>query len=524
MYGDKILDKQLTAKPVVLMILDGFGYSESTESNAIAAANTPVWDALWKSCPHTLLDCSGSSVGLPDLQMGNSEVGHLHLGAGRLLAQNFTRLNNDVASGAFNKNAVLSEVAKNTADSGKALHIFGLVSPGGVHSHESHIQAMLELAAEKGVKKLYLHAILDGRDTPPRSAEASLQKMDDTFNSIGVGKIASIIGRFYAMDRDNRWDRVQTAYDLMTLGKSDSIAATAVEGLKASYARDEGDEFVQATIIAEEGEAPTVIEDGDSIIFMNFRSDRARELTRTFTESGFDAFDRACVPKIQQFVTLTEYHEDFILPIAYPPQTVKNGFGETVANKGLNQLRIAETEKYAHVTFFFNGGVDKPYAGEERILIQSPDVKTYDLQPEMNAPELTDKIVKAIKSNKYSTIITNYANCDMVGHTGNFEATVKAVEAIDSAVGRVVEALKKVGGEVFITADHGNAEQMKSMTSDQPHTAHTTNPVPFLYVGRAATLRESGDLADVAPTLLHAMGLEASEEMKGRSLLQLASE
>jgi 2,3-bisphosphoglycerate-independent phosphoglycerate mutase len=517
------LDKQLTAKPVVLMILDGFGYSESTESNAIAAANTPVWDALWKSYPHTLLDCSGSSVGLPDLQMGNSEVGHLHLGAGRLLAQDFTRLNNDVGSGAFKQNSVLSKVAVDTAAVEKALHVVGLVSPGGVHSHESHIQAMLELAAEKGVTKLYLHAILDGRDTPPKSAAASLQKMDDTFKALGVGKTASIIGRFYAMDRDNRWDRVQTAYDLMTLGRSVNTANTALEGLAASYAKDEGDEFVQATAILEDGESPVVIEDGDSIVFMNFRSDRARELTRTFTEPDFNEFERTRVAQINQFVTLTEYHEDFTLPIAYPPQSVRNGFGEIVANKGLNQLRIAETEKYAHVTFFFNGGVEKPYAGEDRILIKSPDVKTYDLQPEMHAPEVTDKIVEAIESGKYGTIITNYANCDMVGHTGNFDATVKAVEAIDTSVGRVVEALKKVGGEVFITADHGNAEQMKSMTSDQPHTAHTTNPVPFLYVGRPASLRKQGDLADVAPTLLDAMGLELSAEMSGRSLLQLDS-
>jgi len=506
-------------KPVVLMILDGFGYSESDQSNAINTAKTPVWDDLWKRYPHSLLECSGSVVGLPDLQMGNSEVGHLHLGAGRLLAQDFTRINNDVASGEFSKNAVLRGLVEDVATEGKALHVVGLVSPGGVHSHESHIQAMLEMAAKAGVKKLYLHAILDGRDTPPRSAEASLVKMEQTFEQLAVGRIASIIGRFYAMDRDNRWDRVQLAFDLLGQGKSAHTVTNAVDGLNESYARDEGDEFVLPTSIVPEGAEAIGIEEGDSVVFMNFRSDRARELTRAFTEVGFDAFERDYIPQIKQFVSLTQYHEDFALPIAYPPQSISNGFGEVVAKHGLNQLRIAETEKYAHVTFFFNGGVDKPYTGEDRVLIPSPNVKTYDLQPEMSAAELTDKLIEAVNSGKYATIITNYANCDMVGHTGDFDAAVMAVETIDHCVGRLVDALQKVGGEVFITADHGNAEQMKNPQTGQVHTAHTTNPVPFLYVGREAELKPSGDLADVAPTLLSAMGLDASQEMTGHNLL-----
>ncbi|ORU92298.1 MAG: phosphoglycerate mutase (2,3-diphosphoglycerate-independent) [Cycloclasticus sp. symbiont of Bathymodiolus heckerae] len=503
------------------MILDGFGYSQANEFNAINAANTPTWDKLWATRPKALLDCSGSAVGLPDRQMGNSEVGHLHLGAGRLLAQTFTQLNEEVKSGDFKKNTVLCDVVADVIDQGKALHVVGLLSPGGVHSHEEHIQAMLEMAAEKGVKKLYLHAILDGRDTPPQSAQASLEKMDALFERLGVGKTASIIGRFYAMDRDNRWDRVQPAYDLLTQGMSDFVASSAINGLLSSYQRNEFDEFVLPTLIQGDGEEAIKICDGDSLVFMNFRSDRTRELTRAFTEQDFDEFARATVPNLNQFVCLTKYHADFDLPVAYPPTSVENGFGEVLAKKGLKQLRIAETEKYAHVTFFFNGGVDEPNEGEDRVLVPSPNVKTYDLQPEMSAPELTDKLIEAIESGKYDAIITNYANCDMVGHTGNFDAAVKAVETIDACIARLVEALEKAGGEVFITADHGNAEQMTDPATGQTHTAHTTNPVPFVYVGREATLESTGDLADVAPTLLAAMGLSPSDEMSGHSLLHL---
>ncbi|OUR68803.1 phosphoglycerate mutase (2,3-diphosphoglycerate-independent) [Cycloclasticus sp. 46_83_sub15_T18] len=516
------MKQHLAKRPIVLMILDGFGHSEAGDFNAINAANTPTWDELWATRPRALLDCSGSAVGLPDRQMGNSEVGHLHLGAGRLLAQTFTQLNDEVASAEFKKNTVLCGMLDGVVNDDKALHVIGLVSPGGVHSHENHIQAMLEMAAEKGVKKLYLHAILDGRDTPPQSAQASLEKMDALFARLGVGKTVSLVGRFYAMDRDNRWDRVQPAYELINQGKADYTADTAVAGLLASYARDQADEFVLTTSIRAEAEPAIVMQDGDSVVFMNFRSDRTRELTRAFTEQGFNEFSRECVPALKQFVCLTQYHEDFGLPVAYPPTEIKNGFGEILAQQGLKQLRIAETEKYAHVTFFFNGGVDEANDGEDRILIPSPDVKTYDLQPEMSAPELTDKLVEAIESGKYDAIVTNYANCDMVGHTGNFAAAVKAVEAIDQCIARIVEALAKVDGEVFITADHGNAEQMTDPTTGQTHTAHTTNPVPFVYVAnRAANLAASGDLADVAPTLLAAMGVPASAEMSGHSLLQL---
>jgi len=502
------------------MILDGFGYTESEQFNAVKAAKTPAWDDLWKHYPHTLLDCSGSSVGLPELQMGNSEVGHLHLGAGRLLAQTLTRLNDDVKTGRFAENPVLCQVVDQVIESDKALHIIGLVSPGGVHSHEQHIKAMLELAAQRGVKKLYLHAVLDGRDTPPRSAENSLQLMEDTFKETGVGRIASLVGRFYGMDRDNRWERVQLAYDLMTQGNGTHQANTAIEGLMAAYQRDENDEFVLPTSIVPVGDSAVEMADGDSVVFMNFRADRARELTQAMTTPTFDGFTRRVVPDLSQFVCLTEYHKDYGLPVAYRPQKIENTFGEVLAKQGLKQLRIAETEKYAHVTFFFNGGVEKPYEGEDRVLIPSPNVKTYDLKPEMSSVELTEQLVAAILSEKYDAIITNYANCDMVGHTGDFEAAVKAVEAVDTAIASVVEALQKVGGEVFITADHGNAEQMVDPQSGAAYTAHTTNPVPFLYVGDSMVLKQQGDLADVAPTLLEAMNIPVPYEMTGCSLLQ----
>lgn len=515
------MKQHLVKRPIVLMILDGFGYAESGESNAINVANTPTWDRLWATKPKALLDCSGSAVGLPDRQMGNSEVGHLHLGAGRLLPQTLTQLNDEVDSGEFKKNGVLCDLVNDAIQRDKALHLIGLLSPGGVHSHEDHIQAMLEMAAEKGVKKLYLHAILDGRDTPPKSAQASLEKIDSLFARLGVGKTVSLVGRFYAMDRDNRWDRVQLAYDLLTQGEAEHSTSSAVSGLLSSYERGQTDEFVLPTSIHAEGKEAVKIEDGDSVVFMNFRSDRTRELTRAFTEKEFNQFERKAIPSLRQFVCLTEYHEEFDLPVAYPPIKVNNGLGEVLAKRGLKQLRIAETEKYAHVTFFFNGGVDTPNEGEDRILIPSPNVKTYDLQPEMSAPELTDQLVEAILSEKYDAIITNYANCDMVGHTGNFEAAVKAVETIDESIAKVLEALEKVGGEVFITADHGNAEQMIDPSSGQTHTAHTTNPVPFVYIGRSATLNDTGDLADVAPTLLAAMGLSPSAEMSGHSLLHL---
>jgi 2,3-bisphosphoglycerate-independent phosphoglycerate mutase len=506
-------------KPVVLIILDGFGYSETKDHNAIALARTPTWTKLWNTCAHTLLDCSGEVVGLPDDQMGNSEVGHLHLGAGRLINQDFTLISKAARDRSFYTNPVLREAVDKALRNDKALHILGLLSPGGVHSHEIHIHAMAELAVRKGLRKVYVHAFLDGRDTPPKSAGDPIRRMDSKFEELGAGRIASIIGRFYAMDRDNRWDRIQQAYDLIVQGKADYRTETAIEGLTLAYERGESDEFVKATSIVPDGEAPITLKDGDVVIFMNFRADRARELTRALNEADFVGFQREVVPKLGGFVTLTEYHQDFTFPVAYPPQDVTNSLGEVLSKHGLKQLRLAETEKYAHVTFFFNGGVETPFPGETRILVPSPKVKTYDQKPEMSAPEVTDELVKAIESGEYDVIICNYANGDMVGHTGNLDASIRAVEALDEALGRVVEALDKVGGEMLITADHGNVEQMIDPSTGEVQTAHSVNPVPLVYKGKAGRLSDGGGLADVAPTLLAIIGLEKPAEMTGRSLL-----
>lgn len=506
-------------KPVVLIILDGFGYSETKDHNAIALARTPTWTRLWNTCAHTLLDCSGEVVGLPDDQMGNSEVGHLHLGAGRLINQDFTLISKAARDRSFYTNPVLREAVDKALRNDKALHILGLLSPGGVHSHEIHIHAMAELAVTKGLRKAYVHAFLDGRDTPPKSAGDPIRRMDSKFEELGAGRIASIIGRFYAMDRDNRWDRIQQAYDLIVQGKADYRTETAIEGLTLAYERGESDEFVKATSIVPDGEAPITLKDGDVVIFMNFRADRARELTRALNEADFVGFRREVVPKLGGFVTLTEYHQDFTFPVAYPPQDVTNSLGEVLSKHGLKQLRLAETEKYAHVTFFFNGGVETPFPGETRILVPSPKVKTYDQKPEMSAPEVTDELVKAIESGEYDVIICNYANGDMVGHTGNLDASIRAVEALDEALGRVVEALDKVGGEMLITADHGNVEQMIDPSTGEVQTAHSVNPVPLVYKGKAGRLSDGGGLADVAPTLLAIIGLDKPAEMTGRSLL-----
>jgi 2,3-bisphosphoglycerate-independent phosphoglycerate mutase len=506
-------------KPVVLIILDGFGYSETKDHNAIAHAKTPTWTKLWNTCPHTLLNCSGEVVGLPDDQMGNSEVGHLHLGAGRLINQDFTLISKAVRDRSFFTNPVLVEAVEKAIQNDKALHILGLLSPGGVHSHEIHIHAMAELAIRKGLRKVYVHAFLDGRDMPPKSAGESIRAMDSKFAELGAGRIASIIGRFYAMDRDNRWERIQQAYELIVQGKADYRAESAIEGLKQAYERGECDEFVKATLIVPDDEAPTTLNDGDVAVFMNFRADRARELTRAINEPDFSGFRRESVPKLAGFVTLTEYHQDFKFPVAYPPQNVANCLGEVLSNQGLTQLRLAETEKYAHVTFFFNGGIETPFPGETRILVPSPKVKTYDLKPEMSAPEVTDELVRAIESGEYDVIICNYANGDMVGHTGNLDAAIRAVEALDEALGRVVEALEKVGGEVLITADHGNVEQMIDPSTGEIQTAHSVNPVPLVYKGRRGRLNDDGSLADVAPTLLAILGIEKPAEMTGQSLL-----
>ncbi len=504
--------------PVLLLILDGFGYSEDPDHNAIAQARKPNWDRLWNSYPHTLINASELSVGLPRGQMGNSEVGHLNIGAGRVVYQELTRVDLAIQDGSFNTNAAFIHAIAQAKNNGTALHIMGLLSPGGVHSHENHIHALLELAAHSGLRKIFLHAFLDGRDTPPRSAEHSLQRLQDKCTALGVGRIASIVGRYYAMDRDNRWERVQPAYDMLTQGKAAFSAATALEGLQQAYARDENDEFVKATVIGESA----AMQDGDAVVFMNFRADRAREMTRALTDAAFDKFTRKRFPKLADYVMLSSYGEDFShLPAAFSPSAIHNGFGEYVANLGLKQLRIAETEKYAHVTYFFNGGTEQPYPGEDRILVPSPKVATYDLQPEMSAVEVTGKLEAAILSGQYQAIICNYANCDMVGHTGILAAAVEAIETLDGCIGRVVNAMLECGGEVVITADHGNAEQMIDHTTHQAHTAHTLNLVPFLYIGRKAGMIDGGSLRDVAPTLLAMMGLPQPPEMTGKPLINL---
>ena len=506
-------------KPLVLIILDGFGHSDSPEFNAIHAANKPVYDRLLASQPHGLISGSGMDVGLPDGQMGNSEVGHMNLGAGRVVYQDFTRVTKSIRDGEFFENPTICTAVDKAVGAGKAVHILGLLSDGGVHSHQDHLVAMAELAAKRGAEKIYLHAFLDGRDTPPKSAQHSIELMQATFTRLGKGRVASLIGRYFAMDRDNRWDRVEQAYSLIVDGKAEHRADYAVDGLIAAYERGESDEFVKATTIGE----PVRVEDGDAVVFMNFRADRARELTRCFVEPGFNEFQRARVPALAGFVMLTQYAASIPAPSAFAPEGLTNVLGEYLANNGKTQLRIAETEKYAHVTFFFSGGREEPFAGEERILIPSPQVATYDMQPEMSAPEVTDRIVDAIENQRFDVIIVNYANGDMVGHTGVFEAAVKAVECLDKCVGRIVEALDKVGGEALITADHGNVEQMEDVMTGQAHTAHTCEPVPFIYVGkRNLTIREGGVLADVAPTMLTLLGMSVPPEMTGRSIVELS--
>lgn len=502
-------------KPFVLVIMDGWGYSENPENNAIFHAKTPVLDNLWATRPSTLISGSGMDVGLPDGQMGNSEVGHVNLGAGRIVYQDFTRITKAIEDGTFQTNETLVKALDETVAKDKAVHIMGLMSPGGVHSHDDHILAMVKLAEEKGCDKVYVHAFLDGRDTPPRSAEAALAKFENHFAESGKGKVASLIGRYYAMDRDNRWDRVESAYNLLTAGEGKYNSDTAVNGLHAAYERDENDEFVAATTI---GDA-VKINDGDSVFFMNFRADRARELTRSFVESDFEGFERNEVPSLTDFVMLTEYAADIDTSVAFPTVKLSNVMGEWLEKHGKTQLRISETEKYAHVTFFFSGGREELFGGEKRELIPSPQVATYDLQPEMNSELLTDKLVEAIKSQEFDFIVVNYPNGDMVGHTGVFEAAVKACEAVDTSIGRVVDALESVGGECLITADHGNAEQMSNPETGQAHTAHTSEPVPFIYVGRNATPVEGGKLSDVAPTILNLIGMEQPEEMTGKPLM-----
>ncbi len=506
-------------KPVVLLILDGFGYSTGQENNAIAMANTPCWDGLQKKYPMTLLDCSGAVVGLPDGQMGNSEVGHIHIGTGRYVPQDFSKVNDAIKDGSFFTNPVLCQAVDAAKAKGKALHIMGLLSPGGVHSHETQIAAMAELAVKRGLDKIFLHAFLDGRDVPPKSAADSIALMDAKFEALGAGRIASIVGRFYAMDRDKRWDRVQQAYNLIVKGESEHRFDSALAALAAAYVRGETDEFVLPSVIAGGvGQQAVTLDTDDSVVFMNFRADRAREISQAFTDTDFAGFERGHAPHQGVYATLTEYHEAFTYPVAFPSVDIRNSLGEYLSAIGMTQLRLAETEKYAHVTFFLNGGVDASFPGEDRILVPSPKVRTYDLQPEMSLPEVTDHLVEAIVGGKYDVIVCNYANGDMVGHTGIIPAAIKAVEAIDASLQRVVDALKSVGGKMLVTADHGNIEQMVD-EDGQIQTAHSTNPVPLIYVGGEGKLASGGSLMDLAPTVLAILGVTQPAEMTGRSLL-----
>ena len=511
-------DANAVKVPHVLVIMDGVGHREETDDNAYLAAKTPHLTAMKAKHPNSLISGSGEDVGLPDGQMGNSEVGHMNLGAGRVLYQDFTRITKDIRTGDFFEHEVLIDAVEKAKAAQGAVHILGLLSQGGVHSHEDHIVAMCELALKRGAT-VYLHAFLDGRDTPPRSAQPSLEKLDALFAQYpNQGRIVSMIGRYFAMDRDNRWDRVEQAYRLMTEGEAFRVVNSAVEGLAQAYAAEENDEFVKATRIGDIAK----VQDGDSIVFMNFRADRAREITRAFVEKDFAGFTRKVVPKLSKFVMLTRYQASIDAPVAYMPQELKNSIGEYLSSLGKTQLRIAETEKYAHVTFFFSGGREDEYVGEKRILIPSPNVATYDLQPEMSAPEVTDELVNAINSGEFDLLVVNYANGDMVGHTGVFDAAVKAVETVDTCLGRVYDAVMANKGHMLITADHGNVEQMHDHDSGQVHTQHTTELVPFIYVGPTqAVISEGGVLADVAPTLLHLMHLPVPQEMQGRNLITL---
>ncbi len=510
----------MSKKPTVLMILDGFGLNDKTEGNAVAQAKTPVIDGLMKDYPFVKGYASGLAVGLPDGQMGNSEVGHMNMGAGRIVYQELTRITKEIGDGDFFKNEALLDGMHNAKKNGSALHLFGLLSDGGVHSHNTHLYGLLEMAKREGVEKVYVHCFLDGRDTAPTSAKGFVEELQAKMKEIGVGEIASLEGRYYAMDRDNRWDRVEKAYRAIAEGQGEK-AEDALAALDASYAKDVTDEFVVPTVIEKDGKPVATVNDGDSIIFYNFRPDRAREMTRAFCADEFDGFDRGARKNVN-FVCFTEYDET--IPnkeIAFKKVHLTNTFGEYLAKNGKTQARIAETEKYAHVTFFFNGGVEEPNPGEDRILVKSPKVATYDLQPEMSAPEVCDKLCAAIRSDKYDVIIVNFANPDMVGHTGIMEAAVKAVETVDTCVGKAVEALKEVGGQAFLCADHGNAEQLIDYETGAPFTAHTTNPVPFILINAdpAYTLKENGRLADIIPTMINMMGMEKPAEMTGESLL-----
>ena len=510
----------MSKKPTVLMILDGYGLSEKTKGNAVAEASTPVMDKLMAEYPFVRGNASGMAVGLPEGQMGNSEVGHLNMGAGRIVYQDLTKITKSIQDGDFFENEALLAACENVKKNDSALHLYGLVSDGGVHSHNTHIYGLLELAKRQGISKVYVHCFLDGRDTPPESGKEYVQELSDKMKEIGVGEIASVMGRYYAMDRDNRWDRVELAYNALVKGEGNTCE-DAVEAVQKSYDDGKTDEFVVPAVITKDGKPVATIKDNDSIIFFNFRPDRAREITRAFCADEFDGFDRG--ERIHTtYVCFTEY--DVTIPnklVAFHKTEITNTFGEFLAANHMTQARIAETEKYAHVTFFFNGGVEEPNPGEDRILVKSPKVATYDLKPEMSAYEVCDKLVEAIRSQKYDVIIINFAHPDMVGHTGVEAAAIKAIEAVDECVGKAVDAIKEVDGQMFICADHGNAEQLIDETTGEPFTAHTTNQVPFILVNadQAYGLREGGCLADIAPTLIEMMGMKQPKEMTGTSLL-----
>ncbi|MFT4058775.1 MAG: 2,3-bisphosphoglycerate-independent phosphoglycerate mutase [Legionella sp.] len=503
--------------PLLLIILDGWGYNKNNKYNAIAQANTPQWDEWWQTCPHILVEASGTPVGLPDTQMGNSEVGHMHIGAGRIIEQDFTRINHSIEHGEFAKNPVFLEVIQQLKSTGKSLHVMGLFSPGGVHSHEQHLFALLALCAQQNFHSVCLHLFLDGRDTPPQSALQSIERLHIELKQSPVATICSISGRYYAMDRDNRWERIKPVYDLLTQNQSDKHFTDAETAIKAYYQDNLSDEFIPPTRISS-GKA---IEDGDALFFFNFRADRARQLTTAFIDPAFHHFHRKVTSHLSYFISMTQYDKNLPTTQAFPPISMNNTLGEVLATHGLRQLRIAETEKYAHVTFFFNGGNENVFPGEDRILIPSPKIATYDLQPEMSAPQLTDRLIDAINTRAYDVIICNYANADMVGHSGNFNATVRAIECLDQCLNRVWHALKNQGGKLLITADHGNAEEMFDEKTCQAHTAHTSEPVPLVYVGGDwHFMHTKGSLTDIAPTMLALLNIKPPPEMTGHQLLE----
>lgn len=510
----------MSKKPVVLMILDGYGLNDNCDHNAVCEGRTPVMDQLMSQCPFVKGNASGLAVGLPDGQMGNSEVGHLNMGAGRIVYQELTRITKSIQDGDFFDVPEFLQAVENCRKNDSALHLWGLVSDGGVHSHNTHIYGLLELARRNGLDKVYVHCFLDGRDTPPASGKGYVEELEAKMKELEVGKVASVMGRYYAMDRDNRWDRVERAYNALTRGEG-GTAVSAAAGIQASYDAEVNDEFVEPFVVVEDGKPVATVKDNDSVIFFNFRPDRAREITRAFCDDDFKGFARDRRLNLT-YVCFTDYDDTIANKlVAFKKEAIVNTFGQFLADHDMTQARIAETEKYAHVTFFFNGGVEEPNKGEDRILVPSPKVATYDLQPEMSAPAVCDKLVEAIKSGKYDVVIINFANPDMVGHTGIEDAAIKAIETVDACVGRAVDAVKEMDGVLFICADHGNAEQLVDYETGTPFTAHTTNPVPFILVNADPSykLREGGCLADIAPTLIELMGMEQPKEMTGKSLL-----